>query len=172
MSNRGSTYVGIVISILIIGAVSSIGYYQLEVGPHLISTTTTTSATTTTQACTPSTCINITIVAGASSPDACFPNCATNTLYGYSPQVVTLVIGVNSTVIWNNDDNPAIHTASSEPGDPVSWDSGCIGSNCPTPTADFMYTFTTPGTYYYHCDYHAWMEGEIIVKAASTTTTS
>lgn len=171
MSNRSSTYVGIVVTILIIAAVGTIGYYQEEVAPGLVSTTTSnTTSTSTAAACTPSTCVNITIVAGASSPPSCYPNCAANNLYGYSPSVVILVMGVNNTVIWTNDDNPAVHTASSSAGDPKSWDSGCLGSSCPTPLASFTYTFTAVGTYYYHCDYHTWMEGEIIVKPGSSGT--
>ena len=89
---------------------------------------------------------------------------------------MTVVLGVNATVTWRNDDNAtAIHTASSMTGDPSSWDSGCIGTvaaGCSTGQSSYTYTFTIAGTYYYRCDYHPWMEGEIIVLAPSSPTTT
>ena len=169
MSNRGSTYVGIVVTVLIIAAVSSIGYYQVDVAPSFKTTSSTTTSST--QTCTPSTCLNVTIVSGASGPPTCYNSCPTNYLYGYSPLNMTVVIGVNATVTWTNEDNAA-HTSTSNTGDPASWDSGCLGSACSPATGSFTFTFTVPGTYYYHCDYHPWMEGEIIVEAASSSSSS
>jgi plastocyanin len=79
----------------------------------------------------------------------------------FSPENVTLVIGVNNTVTWTNDDNAA-HTVTS-----TSVPSGASGfnSNNLNPGAEFTYTFTVPGTYTYHCSYHPWMKGTIIVKS-------
>jgi plastocyanin len=74
----------------------------------------------------------------------------------YSPDPVTVVIGVNNTVTWVNNDS-APHTVTANDG---SFDSGNMA-----PTATFTFTFTTPGTYQYHCIYHPWMVATIIVKA-------
>jgi plastocyanin len=74
----------------------------------------------------------------------------------YSPDPVTVVIGVNNTVTWVNNDT-APHTVTANDG---SFDSGNIA-----PTGTFTFTFTTPGTYHYHCIYHPWMVATVIVKA-------
>ncbi len=82
--------------------------------------------------------------------------------YGFSPAIITIVIGHNNTVYWTNNDT-AIHTAT----DQSVFDSGCLGDACPTgPAASFQFTFSTPGTYHYACSYHPWMQGEVIVKGA------
>ncbi len=119
---------------------------------------------------------NVAIVSGASTPPSCYSSgCGSNYLYGYSPTVITVVIGVNNTVTWTNDDAGVAHTVTSSAGDPASFSSGCIGSGCsPATPQTFTYTFTVAGTYYYHCTYHGWMEGEVVVEgsSASGTTTS
>jgi len=74
----------------------------------------------------------------------------------YSPDPVTVVIGVNNTITWVNNDS-APHTVTANDG---SFDSGNMA-----PTATFTFTFTTPGTYHYHCIYHPWMVATVIVKA-------
>jgi len=73
----------------------------------------------------------------------------------YSPPTLTVVIGVNNTVTWINNDN-APHTVTANDG---SFDSGGLN-----PGQSWTYTFTTPGTYAYHCSYHPWMTGTIIVE--------
>jgi plastocyanin len=80
---------------------------------------------------------------------------------GYSPDTITLVIGVNNTVTWTNNDT-VHHTVTSVSGN------GSISSGDMAPAATYSYTFTTPGTYQYFCVYHSWMTGVVIVKAAST----
>ncbi len=77
--------------------------------------------------------------------------------FSYSPDQVTVVVGVNNTVTWVNNDN-APHTVTAYDG---SFDSGNVGSG-----ASYTHTFTTPGTYKYYCAYHSWMVGTVIVKAA------
>ncbi len=82
----------------------------------------------------------------------------------YSPRVITVVIGINNTVQWKNTDS-ALHSVTPLATDPVT-SFGCICNVNPSGTSGdtFVYTFTTPGTYYYHCVYHSWMMGEVIVK--------
>ena len=76
----------------------------------------------------------------------------------YSPQSITVVVGVNSTVTWVNNDN-APHTVTATDG---SFNSGNIDAG-----QSWTHTFTTPGTYDYYCAYHPWMKGTIIVVASS-----
>ena len=173
MSSKGSSAVGIVVAILIIGAVATIGYFQIEVAPNLAtSTTTTTTAPSVNCQSHPSSCVNITIVSGASSPYSGYSSGSTN-LYGYDPLTVTLVIGVNNTVVFTNQDS-AFHTATSAGTDPAAFDSQCldgVGAPCPSGqgagVSTFQFTFTVAGTYLYHCSYHPWMQGKIVVLAGS-----
>jgi plastocyanin len=75
---------------------------------------------------------------------------------GYSPATITVVVGMNSTVTWvNQDDVPHTVTANGQ-----AFDSGNLN-----PGAHFTYTFTLPGTYTYYCTYHPWMHGKVIVVA-------
>ena len=80
----------------------------------------------------------------------------------FSPPNIVLVIGVNNTIELKNQDT-SDHTITSNPGDPVGFDTGDIsGLSSSDPI-----TFTTPGTYAYHCQFHpAYMHGTIIVVAA------
>ncbi len=80
-----------------------------------------------------------------------------STMY-YSPSTITVVIGVNNTVTWvNNDDAP--HTVTATDG---SFNSGNLNAG-----QSWTFTFTTPGTYTYSCSYQPWMKGTVIVEAAS-----
>jgi plastocyanin len=67
------------------------------------------------------------------------------------------VIGVNNTVYWVNDDS-VVHTVTGFRGSSPAFDSGSM-----LPGAIFRYTFTVAGNYTYHCVYHAWMQGVVIV---------
>jgi nitrite reductase (NO-forming) len=121
----------------------SVGVFVVGTG-SAISTTTTTSMPTVTSA--PSGTARVVIPMGAgdntSSP-------------GYSPDTITVVVGVNNTVVWTNDDMmPHTVTASNK-----LFDSGNMN------TGDtFSYTFLNPGVYTYGCSYHPWMKGTVIVK--------
>ncbi len=84
----------------------------------------------------------------------------------FSPATVTVVVGVNNTITWTNDDTGVTHN--------VDFGTVPAGSTVPAGTtspnmkggATYTITLVTPGTYTYACDYHAWMRGTIIVKAA------
>jgi plastocyanin len=81
---------------------------------------------------------------------------------GYAPDIITVVIGVNNTVVWANNDTVG-HTVTSVSGN------GSLASPHMNPNATYSYTFTTHGTYNYYCLYHAWMVGTVVVEAASST---
>lgn len=74
---------------------------------------------------------------------------------GLLPETITVVIGVNSTVTWSNDDTSP-HTVTDRSG---AFDSKNMNSG-----ATFTFTFTTAGTYEYYCLYHPWMIGTVVVK--------
>jgi plastocyanin len=74
---------------------------------------------------------------------------------GFSPESITVVLGVNNTVIWTNDDSSP-HT--------VTANNGAFESGNLAPGQSYSFTFTTAGVYQYHCTYHPWMVGTVVVK--------
>jgi len=142
--------------LLVIAAVGAIGYFQVNVAPRLYSTTSSTSASTSSGPLVAGTYANVTIPSGAATPPTGYTP-GSKTQFGFTPDVITVVIGKNNTVYWNNQDT-APHTATSDTAG--VFDTGTIG---PGATAEI--TFTTPGTYTYHCSFHSWMQGTIIVKS-------
>jgi plastocyanin len=157
--------VGAVVAILIIGAVATLGYYQIAVAPGQASSSST--STIPSVVCPSAECANVTMPNGASTQPSGY-TAGAKTTYGFSPDVVIVVIGKNNTVYWTNDD-VAEHTATSDTA-------GIFDSGVMSPGSTFQYTFTTPGTYTYHCSLHPWMQGSVIVKAGqasgSTSSTS
>jgi hypothetical protein len=83
---------------------------------------------------------------------------AENLRLGFTPSLIKIVIGVNNTVIWKNED-VEWHTAHSNIPE---FDSKMI-----PPGASFTHTFERAGSYPYHCDPHPWMTGLIIVAGSS-----
>ena len=83
-----------------------------------------------------------------------------NTLLNFEPAIITVFIGFNNTVKFENPDTSAPkHTVSASD---KSFDSGDI-----LPGKSWTYTFSTPGNFSYYCLYHAtWMKGKVIVKGA------
>ena len=67
-----------------------------------------------------------------------------------------ITITAGQTVQWTNED-PVPHAVS---GDNGSWGSGEIGNG-----ESLSMTFTTPGSFAYHCSIHPAMQGKIIVTA-------
>lgn len=71
----------------------------------------------------------------------------------YSPSTITVSVG--TTVTWTNKES-VTHTVTSN--DAV-FDSGDMGNS-----DTFSFTFSTAGTFPYHCVYHAGMTGTVIVQ--------
>jgi plastocyanin len=88
---------------------------------------------------------------------------------GYAPDTVTVVIGVNNTITWTNNDT-AHHNVT--PGNEPAGATWSAGSGDMAPNAAYSFTFTVPGNYTYTCTYHKWMTGNVVVKAAALTSTS
>lgn len=120
----------------------AIGVFQVENGTSNSGTTSTTTST-----------------GGATGPVVSIqPGSAaqTTTTY-YSPSTITVVLGVNSTVTWVNNDQ-APHTVTATDG---SFNSGNLNAG-----QTWSHTFTAPGVYAYYCSYHPWMKGTVIVKSS------
>ena len=151
MSNKGTTAVGVVVVLLVIGALASISYYQFEVAPgQNASTTSTTSQQSV--VCGKTNCAYVSMASGAASCTNASSPC------GFAPASITVVIGVNNTVVWTNDDQ-AVHTVTPLVGS--SW--GSSESPGVMPGGNYTYTFTAAGTYEYHCIYHGGMIGTVKV---------
>ena len=123
----------------------AIGVFSVGTG-NTTSTTSITTSTSSTSSAAPANAVHVSIQAGAGTNVSSL---------GYSPDTITIVIGVNNTVVWVNDDNmPHTVTATNK-----LFDSGNMN-----PGDTFSYTFTSPGTYTYGCSYHPWMKGTVIVE--------
>lgn len=174
---KGSTAVGAVVAILIIGAVATLGYYQFAVVGR--PTSTTEASTTPSVTCPGPGCASLSIPPGAGTPLSGYTSGFSG--YGYSPDTAIVIVGKNNTVFWTNND-AADHTVTSTtvPAGAQTFDSGLMSPSGGT----FQVTLTVPGTYVYHCTLHNWMWGKIIVvagpssgsastsSAGSTTTTT
>jgi plastocyanin len=73
--------------------------------------------------------------------------------YAFSPAQVTVKAGTHIT--WTNHDKTA-HTATANNN---SFDTGTIA-----PKASKTVDFKRPGVYKYHCAFHAFMTGTVVVK--------
>ena len=74
----------------------------------------------------------------------------------FVPRDIVVVLGVNNTVRWTNDDG-FTHTVTSG----GNFDSGNM-----SPGKTFEWTFTRPGTFNYICTLHpGWMKGSVTVKS-------
>jgi len=74
--------------------------------------------------------------------------------FAFTPAEITITTG--TTVKFSNKDNVA-HSVKADDG---SWGSASLAKG-----EEFFFTFTTPGTYTYHCEPHTSMTGTIIVVA-------
>jgi plastocyanin len=79
-----------------------------------------------------------------------------NDKYAFSP--ATLSIKVGTQVVWTNTTDAA-HTVTSDTA-------GVFGTPSSLNTNQtFMFTFTTPGTFAYHCNIHPYMKATITVTS-------
>jgi plastocyanin len=81
------------------------------------------------------------------------------TIQGSAFNPPTTTVKVGDTVTWTNRDAFS-HTSTSDTG---AWDTGVI-----TAGASHSFTFTTAGTFAYHCTIHSFMHGTIVVQGIAT----
>jgi plastocyanin len=120
-----------------------------------------TAVTATNQTTTVAANAQVTISKGASLTNG---TCSATTCF--NPNVVNVNVG--GTVTWTNADTVGHTATSGKPSDNTTgtvWDSSLIkaGGTYTSPP------FTTAGTYNYFCQVHPWMTGQVIVGAASAT---
>lgn len=84
------------------------------------------------------------VVASAANAPAQIVNCSTATAC-YSPNPIRITAG--TTITWSNGTTLA-HTATADSG---AWDTGAIA----TGATSSAIIFNTPGTFAYHCRFHA-----------------
>ncbi|MDF3039904.1 MAG: blue (type 1) copper domain protein [Thermomicrobiales bacterium] len=89
------------------------------------------------------------------TPSAQLRDEAAVSIANFAFQPDTLQVAVGTAVTWTNSDSTA-HTVTSDTG---AFDAGALA-----PGASFTQTFTTPGTYTYHCQIHPFMTGTIVVS--------
>jgi plastocyanin len=106
--------------------------------------TTSTSSTTPTPTPAPGTSQTVTIITNSDGS------------FSFSP--ATLTIKAGTTVTWKNMSS-APHTITSDDG--KTFDSGTIPTG-----GTFHFTFTTPGAFSYHCNYHPYMRATINLVVA------
>ncbi len=87
--------------------------------------------------------------------------------FAFSPDPITIPVG--TTLQWHNTTTTTPHTATADDG---SFDTGTVNPQANS----ILITFTTPGTFAYHCIFHGapggiGMAGTIIVQAATPTPT-
>jgi plastocyanin len=89
----------------------------------------------------------------------------------FAPQNTTMEIGNNSKVRWINDDIAQSSVVADDKSDLGFFNATHSPGSSDHPTAAsslypgelFEYTFTNPGTFRYHCSFHSWMHGTVIV---------
>jgi plastocyanin len=79
--------------------------------------------------------------------------------YHFTPPSVSVSVG--DSVTWENTTD-ATHTVTSDDG--TELDSGSV-----TDGKTFKHTFSTAGTFSYHCSIHPYMTGTVIVLTAAST---
>ncbi len=89
-----------------------------------------------------------------------------NHALNFEPSTIVLVIGVNNSVTWVNQDTTD-HTATFSVVPAGVTPASVSAGDVPPGTSFGPVTFTVAGTYEYHCQFHpGWMRGTIIVKSS------
>jgi len=96
----------------------------------------------------------------AGGPAAAASHSVSASDFHFSPATITIDAG--DSVTWTNN-GPSAHTTTADGG---SWDSGNLDVG-----QSFTHTFTSAGTFAYHCQYHVslGMVGTVVVEAGATS---
>ena len=92
------------------------------------------------------------------------PGIGANASLKYEPPTLTLIVGLNNTAVWNDEDTSVTHVvySVSVPPGGLPWDiDPMYGGN------SYCVILTAPGTYFYDMYLPYQVEGRIIVKAAA-----
>lgn len=90
----------------------------------------------------------------------------------FEPSTIKVVIGVNSTVKWINNDEVMSAVIADNPNEDPDFAAAAPSptdvprlkqaNNILEPGEDFEYTFTRPGEVYYHSEPHPWLRGTVV----------
>ena len=94
----------------------------------------------------------------------------------YEPQYIRVIIGVNNTVKWINDDTATSSIFADNQNDPNFFNATNTQTNLPNyklpnnlqPGESFEYVFTHVGYFGYHSEPHPWMRGWVLVLPQDT----
>ena len=89
--------------------------------------------------------------------------------FAFQPGATSIHVGDSVTWTWSSKNGGTPHSTTSDSSSSVQWDSGTKTSG------SFTQTFTSPGTFSYHCSVHSNMTGTITVlpnPAATATPTA
>ena len=84
----------------------------------------------------------------------------------YEPQYLVVVLGVNNTVMWVNEDRVANYISADSMDDPLFWNATNPGEAL-LPGKAFNFTFTKAGEFGYHGHVLPWMKGRVLVMPPS-----
>lgn len=89
----------------------------------------------------------------------------------FEPAIIKVVIGVNSTVRWSNQDITGHSIVADDKSDPDFYDATADdeggAKELLNPSETFEFTFTKAGEFGYHSEPHPWMRGTVIVLPES-----
>jgi plastocyanin len=109
------------------------------------------------------------------SGSSCVSMPANASSLNFSPDNVTVVLGVNSTIVWSNQDTVQ-HTVVVCPiggGQICSPSKALFSSGFLSKGDTFQVSLNSTGVYHFFCSIHpATMRGTIVVKAGGATSTS
>jgi plastocyanin len=143
----GVSTIVIAVIVIVVVAVGALAYYYYGTSTSTSSTTLTSSSTSSSGSITP---VQVVLPAGVGSSQS----------LNFAPSTIKVVIGVNNTIVWSDQDSTPHHVVSvSVPSGASSFDSGVMNNG-----GTFSVTFSVAGTYQYHCAFHpGWMKGTIVV---------
>lgn len=101
-----------------------------------------------------------TTVPTTGAPSAQSPARTSVSIKGFAFHPATLKIKTGMKVSFVNNDGE-YHTVTADKSSPVAFDSGHVP---PGDAKGYSFTFTTPGTYQYHCSIHPSMSGIVDVS--------
>jgi plastocyanin len=87
-------------------------------------------------------------------------NPVTISAFAFNPHVMTIHAGEN--VTWKNNDG-VTHTVTSDDNSSVSFNSGMLGDG-----STFVFRFSQPGDYWYHCSIHSFMTHALVRVVTGT----
>lgn len=79
----------------------------------------------------------------------------------FEPETITVVIGVNNTVTWVNEDTVPVGVSADNRSDPDFFNA--TQSKFLMPDETFAFTFGEPGTFGYHAEPGPWRQGTVRV---------